>query len=386
MPLPQTTNPTKTDVVKTIEPGTMIDGRMLGRTVGLTAPEGTQIVKDKETDRLFLQVPLTTAERDEESGSIRRLAAPTGIAAVDAASAVYISLYQEILGGTAGGVTTELVQDVPMDGKSLVSPMFSGMPRIRKWTGARQFKSPRAFVQSANLDRYEVSTAIKRIEVDYDKSGAYSKWLEAFLKGQLRAVDDLVIALFLANTWTTPDATAALSTTHPFTNSTGNNLTTNPISYTAYDSMRQALELWQDEFGTPANNDFSDCVLLGGPKSRRTIMEITGAPTRTQGISNAGALDATSNVVGAAPLQNVYANDAKPMIVNWIGGRQWLFVTRANGQRPFIMGVGRALEPIIQIAMDAENRYMLDEYRFGMDGDLAFMPAPPFLYGGSVTA
>lgn len=302
------------------------------------------------------------------------------------ASAVYEALYQDVFAQSPMGyVADELARNVPCDGSSLVVPVVQGAPRMSTWAGSKAVKDLRAFSQSIDIQPYEATIGLNRLTVTTDKSGVVASAISAFLAKQKKALDDLLIAKFVANTWLGYDGVSLLNDSHPHSNSTGDNLTTSALTFTTFRAAIEAMSDFTDEDGTPL--DLFPTHLLVGPAQIRSAMEIVGAD-RPVSVSNAGATDATSNVVGAVTIPNVFQGMVKVIQSNWITGNQWAIAHVSPGMAPFTIATHRAIEPIVKDGRDmqSDSRFFDDKFYYSLEGDLGFGPGSWQCIYGSVTA
>lgn len=367
----------KTVVVKQLDRGTKLSSRDGSKTI--TVPEDARIVQD-EGGRRFLSLPLVSAETDKGQRTFK-LQAPTGIDAVDTASTQFETMFQQaLMQDPVQNVTKQIAYEVPMSGKTLSIPVPLSRMLPREWNGAKQFKNGRVASYSADLLKYEASTALTRIDVNYDLSGVVNAWVNGFMRALAYFDDYLLLTKFNTNTWTGFDGVALLSASHVFATNT-NNLSTSAFSAAVLKTAYATLFSFADEYGTPFNIGAFRLKLLAGTTIMRTVKEVLQAETRSQAVDNAGAYDTTSNVVGASQLPNMYQGIVEPIFTPWLNsgiigsGNQWALIADLGGDaRPFVVGVGRDWEPQMQIDMGDEGRFIFDELRFSLEADKVFLP------------
>lgn len=310
-----------------------------------------------------------------------------GQSSLAASQATFEALFQNLWNQPqAGTVYKELAMDVACpDSKYLRNPVVTSFPRVRQWSGSKLSSDLRAFEQAIEIVPYEATISLPRLMVTTDKSGAVEKTLSAFLSQNITAPDDLLVTAFLANTWTSYDGVSLLNAAHTFANSTGNNLTTSALSFSTYRAGKQAMALFADEAGRPLN--IHPTHLLVGPAQERIAKEIIGAD-RPVAVSNAGALDATSNVVGGVVIPNVYQGDVKLIVSSWISGNQWALVHKSPGLSPFIRAVHREFETQTSGAddMSSSERFFQDLFSYSIEGDQGYGAGAWQCIYGSVTA
>lgn len=309
-----------------------------------------------------------------------------GSANLEEASAVYEALYQDVFAQSPMGyVADELARNAPCEGGKLVVPVVQGAPRMSAWAGSKAVKDLRAFVQDIPVYPYEATIGLNRLQVTTDKSGVIADSIRAFLSKQKKALDDLLVSKFVANTWTGYDGVSLLNDSHPYSNSTGDNLTTSALTYTTFRAAIEAMADFTDEDGTPL--DLFPTHLLVGQAQIRSALEIVGAD-RPMAVSNAGAFDGTSNVVGAVTIPNVFQGMVKVIQSTWITGNQWAIAHVSPGMAPFTIATHRAIEPIVKDGRDmtSDSRFFDDKFYYSLEGDLGFGPGQWQCIYGSVTA
>ena len=306
------------------------------------------------------------------------LAGANGLAA---ANAEYRALFQELFGENVPGVASEIATVQPITGTSLEVVNTMGHPRMRQWLGDKVVKSLRALTLNIPLVAWEATVGLKRISVDYDKSGTITGTLSAFLSQQVSALDDLVIAKLLANP-TGYDGVALISNSHPYSNSTGDNLTTDALSFSSLSSMDTAMRGFQDETGRPLH--VTPNALVVGEANRQMALAITGA-NRPVFFNNTGA-EASSSVIDSWMAENPFASHAV-IVSPWITGTQWFLQdTTKPYARPIVVAEGRALTAVPNDEMHHEARFRRDEYLYSVEGDLGFGAGLWQVVGGKIAA
>lgn len=358
---------------RVVEAGTKFSDRDGRRQVVATA--GATVVHDEKDGRKWLSMPLLDA--DDRRKGVFKLQAPTGISSIDTASTQFMTLFQQGFAQTMPGVADEIAMRETVDGKFLGMPVALSQPRARQWTGAKQYKNGRTLYYSAEIVKYEISTEINRIDVEYDRSGVVSSWLDRFMQGAVFADDDLLLSAFNTNAWLSFDAVALLSASHTYALN-GNNLSSSAFSAAVFKSAVATMQSILDEYGTPWQVGPMDLVVLYGPAIRRVVLEVLTGETRGQSVDSSGAYDTTSSVQGVSRQENVYKDIAKPLYTPWLttnaigSGNQWAVINRSAGVKPMVIAEARPWTPIMQIAMDGEARFTTDQYRFSLEKDGAY--------------
>ncbi len=309
-----------------------------------------------------------------------------GSSSLQIAQLAFDALYQDVFAQPQQAYVADIfAKKVSTDGKYLNIPVTTSYPRLREWVASKAIKDLRAFSQTIEVKPYEATVGIKRLDYECDRSGAVAATLAQHLANAKRGLDDLLVTSYLANTAVGFDGVSLLNDSHPFSNSTGDNLTTSALTFSTFRSGIEAMSDFTDEDGTPLN--IMPTHLLVGPAQIRTALELVGAD-RPVAVSNAGATDATSNVVGAVTIPNVFQGMVTVVNSPWITGNQWLLAHVSPALAPFTIAVKRAIEPIVKDGRDmtADSRFFDDTYYFSLEGDLAVAPGVWQCAYGSVTA
>lgn len=308
------------------------------------------------------------------------------VSGILAAQSRFTAAYSAMFGAGPGGVAPLFTMDVPTDGLATSIPVITSFPRFREWVGSKQVADVRALMQTVLLKTYEKTVGFSRKEVVYDPSGAVGAGIDNWVANAAQAgFDDIAIASLIANTQLGYDGVSLLNASHPFSFSTGNNITTTALSFESYRAARAAMALFADELGTPLG--VTPKTLLVGPQLERIAKEIAG-PLRPTNVSSAGLYDQAASVVGMATLENVFQGDITVIVSSWITGTQWFLMdTTKAGLRPYIRTVAREFEPIFidGAEMSASDRFFKDKYYFSIEGDSSFAPGLWQLIYGKVT-
>ena len=296
-----------------------------------------------------------------------------GNANLISAQATYLALYQELFANGPSGVAALIAQTVPVSGKRLSVPVVTSFPRLREWIGSRVSKDLRAFRQDIDIKTYEATTTLPRLDVDADQSGAVGAHLRSFLASAASQIDDVMIAGLIANTQAGYDGVSLLNASHPFSSSTGNNLTTDALGFASFRAAKAAMRAFADEDGRPLG--VNPTHMLVGPQLERTALEVVGADRPVP--YSASAQDASSSIVAATTITNVYQGECQVIVSPWITGNQWFLMDLSKpGLRPITRAVYREVEPVeTQVdGMSSYLRFEYDEYAFALEGDFTFAP------------
>lgn len=306
---------------------------------------------------------------------------------LDVANTAIITAVNSVFDGITEKPFQQFTTVTPAEGTSVDIVVVDGLPRPREWVSgsAKQYHSLRAYKKNIARRKWEATFELDRIDLDGDKSGVVGQRAAAFAQRQGSAYDQVVTEALLANSITSYNGQPLLSNSHPNVNgSTYDNLTTSALSHAEFKTAMQTMELWTDENGEPLQ--CYGTTLMVGPANRQKAMEVTGS-NRLVAVSNAGAQDATSNVVAAGLLEN-YIGGSVQVIVNPLfrSGAQWFLFDLSKSVKPFGLAEWRKPEIISQLDMNSPSRFELDVYRWSLEFDASPYPLAPQYAYGSVTA
>lgn len=298
-----------------------------------------------------------------------------------AVNADYLALFQDFFGEGIPGLAHHITREVPVSGTKLTISNTLSFPRVREWLGGKVVKSLRSLTQDIPLKTFEATVGIDRKDVDYDKSGTVQDTLSSFLGQQVSAFDDLLFAKLLANP-TGYDGVSLINNSHPYSNSTGDNLTTDALSFASLEAMDTAMRGFQDETGRPLN--ITPNMLLVGESNRQTALQITGAG-RPIFYNDTGA-EASSSVIDHWMSENPAASHMVA-VTPWITGTQWFLIDSTKpGASPMVATVGKAFEAIPATDRTDSHRWHRDEYQYSLEGDYGFGAGLWQLIGGKIAA
>lgn len=300
-----------------------------------------------------------------------------------AAEATYQAIFQELFTGEGlPGMAEQMTRIVPVSTKRLSLPIATSMPRIRKWLGEKVTKSIRGFLQDIDVDPWEATIGIDRLDVDGENSGVVESTLRGFLSSQADAFNHAVITLTMLTNPTGYDGVALFSNSHPYSNSTGDNLTSDALSHSSFRALDAAMRGFQDERGR--NLGVSPNVLMVGPSLKDTALEVTGAD-KPIFFNNTGA-EATSSVIGGVVIENVKRGSHDVWVSGELTGSEWFLLdTTKPGLSPMLAAEFRKFEAVSQSDMTDESRFKRNEYLFSLEGDYGIAPGLWQLIGGKIS-
>jgi phage major head subunit gpT-like protein len=297
------------------------------------------------------------------------------------ASTTFDTLAKQLFGGsnlpgeyanytyTQTGVTTSTTE----------KDVLANTPIMRKWVGPRREQRLRAYQQRIQLAPYEATLAIARMTLAYrDKQGQVADAIKQFLNNETVAYDLSVHAEYVSNSGAGPtgyDGVSLFSSSHPHApastgGTTQSNTNTLPFSAANLDAVIATMTSYRFENDTPMR--IAPTHLRVGPKLARQAQAVIGTGVRLIAVNASGA-EATSSVVAATGVENVYKGVLQLIVdPNLIGTMDdwWEVLDLSKGDaKPMQLLVGRAPEPVHQDQMWADRRFQLDEFVYGLEGD-----------------
>jgi len=277
----------------------------------------------------------------------------------------------------AGGLETTFAQRFTGEGSAVTITMAGAMPAFAAWEGDAVFGGFREYSITCPFGRQKAGVALKREQVAYDKTGMVGQKLANFTSDVGYLYEKLVIERLVANP-TCLDGVALLSNTHPFGDAAGtvwDNLTTDALSFTAYDAARAVGEAFTDEAGEPLNLNYDTIIVP--PNLRRTALEIANAEDRPVSVSTVSALN---GVVGATGITNVYKGDLTVIVSPRMTASKWIMMD--SRYKPIGLVVWRDPEAHVTDDMSGEIRQRRDDFLYGIEADVRCVGLQPWgVYG-----
>lgn len=272
--------------------------------------------------------------------------------------------------GQAGSYT-EYTQQLDGDGAARIQLHFlTNSPRMRKWTGARQYKALRHYSQTITYDDYEATLALKTSLVDMDVQGVVKSLMPSFT-GQLDSYDETVGTQFYSSSGAGPtgfDGDALFSTSHPHsgTGTDQSNLGdgTN-LSHAALAAAEAAGALWEQENGRLVRPNFTRMHVA--PNIKRRAMELLSAQ-RVVGLSASDAEGGTT--VAVAARNNTFEGD-KILTVDPQAGNTyyWTLIDDTKGPvRPMVLFLVKPITVVERTAPDDPHVFEHRQYIYGCEG------------------
>ena len=293
-----------------------------------------------------------------------------------AANTTFETSYQELYGQTLPGVYAQYTKLIPGNTMSLDLRWTTNHPIMRKWLGSRVEKYVRAYAQSYVLEKFEATLPIARMLLQYNNNmSIIGDTVSNFVAQAASAYDQQASTVLDSNTGAGPtcfDGGSLFATNHPHGPTgatTQSNLSAGTnLNWVNFDAARTAMAQFKFENGEPAQ--IRPTHIRVGPKCETRAKEIVGAEHRIAAISSTGGQDATSSVVAAAPLVNIWHGELDVIVDQRITNFYWdLMDLSKPGVKPIILYEGRKPEPVHLDKMTDLPRYYSDNFIFGLEGD-----------------
>lgn len=311
-----------------------------------------------------------------------------GSANISTAQTAYEAIFNEMFTGGFKSLYDLYTRTVDITAESLSIPVATSFPMLKQQLGSMEWDSIRALMQTMTPTTHAAGIRLKRATVLGDQSGVVENTVRSFLASQggdgSASIEKLVADMLSANTKLGHDATALLSDSHPYSNSTGDNLATGvALSFAAFRTWKANMRKFANERGQLYGT--SPTHLMVSTANEATALEITGA-TRPISVDNAGAYHTTANVVGATTIENVYAGECQVIVNPYLADAAWLLMDLSKpGLRPVIQCRLDTVKPLI---LDKPTDYCAveaDEYGYAIKGIIGFEPGLWQLIAGRVS-
>lgn len=294
-----------------------------------------------------------------------------GTSALAAASAYFDgTMLGSVFNGPKGYIGEQICTSVAAKAKSTELQITIATPQLAVQNGALQLKSLRAFNQSIPNQIWSKAIEIPRFDIENDRSGSVIQAVDRFVQQIPDDLEARIIASLLANTALGFDNVALLNAAHPFSNGTGNNITTNALGFESYRAARASMRLFADEDGRPIG--CSPTHLLVGPGNERIAREITGADRPVP--YSATAQDATSGIASATTIANAFVGDVTVLVSDKIPGGQWFLMDCSKACKPTVRGVAEELHLTQLVDQENSHTFFTDQIVMKASGYMGFGP------------
>lgn len=276
-----------------------------------------------------------------------------------------------------------ICQDITEKAGAFQFDVTMGDPALRKWYGERQQNNMRQIAGSAIAEPYEKLLRVSAVDVKTNKTNSILRNIDRFFASVGYDLDKLTIDAAMSASILGADGQPLLSASHPYSSSTGNNLTTSDLGYAVKVAAREAMGTWKSEDGkfiskTPTH-------LFCSKALEKTAREIESAD-RIVGI-NASGVEASTSVLAAATRTNVFAGECIVVSTPLLTGTQFLYADLSTGDKPVFRGVAEELHPERLDKSTDLPKFMNNEYLYGVEGIMTFFPgAWQLVYGRRTTS
>lgn len=298
-----------------------------------------------------------------------------------AATTTVTNTFEELFNRPRAQIAKTFCEEIPVKGLTLEAPFLGDTAPVRQWVGSKFYQAMRSFKSSYPVLPYERSLRIEAIKLRQDQSGAIGRRVAAWVASTVTYFEKPIFDLLLSNP-TGFDGVALVSTSHPFAPAGGtqSNKTANALSHSEYRAGIKAMAGWLAENSEPL--EMSASVLIVGPDQEDIALEVTGA-TKPTNVTNAGAIDGTSNVVSNTTIGNVYEGRTTVIVSPRMTTGKWVIMDLTKpGLRPIVMGLARAPEPIVVDDPRAYQRFENDDWVASIEADFALGAGLwPTIYG-----
>lgn len=297
--------------------------------------------------------------------------------AANAAYTTYVEKYQELY-KYFPGMYSAYTETVPVDTKKLDYNFIANLPVMRKWQGARHEKTLRHYNQTHEIETWEATLRLKRLDVTADKIGMVGRALSTFLQANTSVYDDAVTLEYDKSSGAGPtgyDGVALFATTHAHVPNTSNLGSGTNLSHSALVTAEQTMALLQFENTEPAG--ITPNAMRVGPKLKRRAMQLLESKQRLVIVDNDGNLDSagTDDVVGVTAAANIWEGDYILYVDNRVTGFYWdLLDLTKPGVRPMVLLEYRKPEPFVFDKMTDPERVNHDDFLYTLDGDFKAAP------------
>lgn len=292
---------------------------------------------------------------------------------LEAANTAYSSTF-DALGDVFPGTFNLFSEDLSSDGDgSALNIGYTedlGTVRVMKPGESRKYDGLRAFGATYDLEEVYSAHRIARIKVENDPSGRIAKGLQRAAQRALEIIETRIWDTLKANTKTGVDGVALISASHTSGSLTQSNLTTTALGHSSYRAGKAAMRGLERENGQPYNINPTHLFVPEGLED--VAREVTGAD-KVVALDNTGA-EATSGVVAATSIKNVYQGDTTVVVTPRMTAGTWLLMDLSTpGFRPWVHKLAKSPTPIMPDPRDESNRQrsMLE---YILSGDIAQGP------------
>lgn len=266
------------------------------------------------------------------------------------------SQYQRVVREKTGVTGDKFVWTIP-----------GGSPDMQRWVGSQKWSGARILEKEFPVEEQSAGLELKRSRVDYDRDGAISELMRQFFQNTEYFKDRLTFSTLSSNPLGA-DQVALISGSHPYgpSGATWSNDAGAALSFAAYNTAQVALRNRRDERDVGLN--LKGDTLLYNPQDRRIAGEIIASGIRPTAVTNAGAFDGTSNVVGATGVDNVLAGEVVGIETTYLAAGDWLLID--SRYPPLGMVIWRDITTVILDSLTDYDRAENDLYKYKLESDI----------------
>jgi phage major head subunit gpT-like protein len=239
---------------------------------------------------------------------------------------------------------------------------YGWMARIlsmREWLGPRLLQNLRNHEYTLRNRTYEATIAVGREEIEDDMLGLYNVRLQELARSGAKLPDQLLRATLQAGvTELGFDGVAHFAATHDLDpgGNQSNNITTNALDATNYDSSRAAMMGLLGEDGEPLG--VMPNLLVVPPQLETTAKTIVNA-------SLTAAFDGTN-----ASQTNVLAGTADVLMLPELANEAttWYLMDTRRAMKPFIWQQRRPISLVSKTAPTDDGVFFQNQFVWGIDG------------------
>jgi len=245
----------------------------------------------------------------------------------------------------------KIATKVPSTARSEDYSWIGSVPRMRKMEGERAPKQLLDYTYTITNEEYEASIIVNHADIKDDQTGQYGPRARAIGEAVKTFPDELLFLDLIPNgtTNTCYDGQFFFDSDHPIGDSgtTQSNLGSTALDAAAFQAARTVLRKMKDDQGRPTFNNNMDLLLVIPPELESTAKTILEAE------------------IGASGATNIYANNARILVNNWLTDtNNWYLFNTAGTIKPFVLQE-REFIPFEYLGEDSEMGVMRKKNVFG---------------------
>ena len=307
----------------------------------------------------------------------------------DGANTTFVERATALFAGGGAGAWQGFTDVIASDGLTTDVVTAAVTNVLREYTySSKQFGNLQAFKLSIPFRKFEFSLELSRETVQYDKSGAVGKAINAALTEAARnGTDKIIFDELVQASGVGPigfDGVALLSTAHTISGSSQSNKGTAALSHDTFNTAVVAMESFVGANGLPLG--IKPTTLVVGPKLQKIAKEITQSNERSIPVAATG-LEAYASAVFGSTIPNVYGGGQVELVI-WdkLNGTQddyWYLMDLSRAEKPMLLARQRDFETVVMDAPNSDVMFSIDRWQASVTADMS--PAAgywPTIYGG----